>query len=298
MSVSQVAISKWKRGGQIPNEREIELLKIAEIYWTVYIDLKEGPGWEFEDVVNSRWNVLIQSEENQEDWYEFISEILTPKKILDRDGEYSKNYFFPFIRECILLLNDIGLNVPSSPKSINLDDTHSEVYDVYFDLLLNWMRRICQLQTWFFNTLPKRNTPTNTEYFDVFDNLYKVALVQIIDGNRTSAHMPDLDKFIDETEEWVNHTIESWMYWASQGALPLWEDAFDEIKIINLKFSKDPKAQTNESISKNITKPASTDEDESYAYWSEAERKIYKGIKNNERLLKELLGKLSKQEKE
>jgi predicted transposase YdaD len=88
--------------------------------------------------------------------------------------------------------------------------------------------------------------------------------------------------FIEDTTKEVEQIISSWMFWAGQEGAPLWESEFDEILIKNDKSNADNKIKL-----KSL-------ESEDFAYWSEAERKIYEGIKNNERLLKELLEKLNK----
>jgi hypothetical protein len=278
--ISQVVVSKWKRGGNIPKDREIELLKMADIYWKMEtnIEYAEDP-WEQEiEVVDSRWNVLVQSEKNQEDWYDLISEIVSPKKILNEQGEYESRYFSSFVRDCVLLLNEIEFVFPRSADLIKVDE-------FYFDLFYRWMRRTCQLQAWCSNSVPKPYQPVEgDQYCEVYNALYKVALAQTISETDivVEVNRPNLAYFIEDTTKEVEQIISSWMFWAGQEGAPLWESEFDEILIKNDKSNADNKIKL-----KSL-------ESEDFAYWSEAERKIYEGIKNNERLLKELLEKLNK----
>jgi transcriptional regulator with XRE-family HTH domain len=276
LSVSQVAVSKWKRGENIPDEREVELLQIADLYWKITDNEPEI------FTIDSKWNILIQSEENQEDWYDLISEIVSPKKILNEHGEYESQYFSSFVRECVLLLNGIEFVFPTSANSVKADG-------FYFDLFYRWMLRTCQLQTWCINTVPRPHNPKESDpYYEVYNALYKVALAQtisetniIVEVNRAS-----LAYFMEDTNKEVEVIISSWMNWAAQTGAPLWESEFDEILIDNDKSSTD-----------NAIKPRLENVQEN-SHWSEAERKIYEGIKSNEKLLKELLEKLNKQEKE
>ena len=300
--ISQVAVSKWKRGGDIPKEREIELLKMADIYWRIGTEVKESEEpWELDEeieVIDSRWNVFVQSEKNQEDWYDFIIEILSPRKFLDISREYNYSKSLGFIRNCILLLNDVGFDIPSNPQLIkaspNNDSYNFEEGTLYFELLFKWINRINSLQNWCFETLPRGGGDLSIRYREAYDNLPRVALAQVL---HELPHLPvghdfkKLEVLVNETKQWVNKTIDEWLFWAGMADIPFQfnEDNFDEILI---KSNVD-----NASVK---TKPTLTSEADAseYAYWSEAERKIYEGIKNNEKLLKELLEKLNKQEKE
>jgi len=284
ISVSQVAVSKWKRGESIPKDREIELLKMAGIYWKMDTKIVM-PYFEEEEVeiVDSKWNILVQSEKNQEDWYDLISEIISPKKILNEYGEWDSQYFSSFVRDCVIKLNEIGFEFPKSADLITVDE-------FYFDLLNSWMKRTCQLQAWCRNTVPRpyqivEGHNKSDRYCEVYNALYKIALAQTV--IKTSIQMvvkvnkSNLDDFIEDTTKEVEHIIECWMYWAGQGGAPLWESEFDEI-LIKEKPNVDNKIKSKPS------------EGEDFAHWSEAERTIYEGIKQNEKLLKELLEKLDK----
>ena len=149
--VSQASISQWSRGG-IPDDRAIELLKIAGLYWELedVIDydsledqnLPEGeesipfPDFLREKSVDSNWSVLVKTEKNQNDWYDFIADMISPKQYHNIESEYNHNDFVKFARECLLLLNYAGFTVPENPKLIKSTDS------ALYNLFRNWNKPI------------------------------------------------------------------------------------------------------------------------------------------------------------
>ena len=300
MSVSQVAVSKWSRGENIPDERDYELLQMAGLYWEITVD--EDGGF----IIDSKWNILVQSKENQDKWYYFFKELFAPNKYLSRDGTASSWHTEEFVRVALPLLNDIGFNIPRNPEQIKELDIYAEVYDSkFFEMLYQWTNEIIKLQRWVLNRAPE-----NEHYSDLYYKLPEISLAKIISNHnfdfpdyiglslqsedtkhrKNAAYKIQLiESFVIDIKHWVEHHIESQFYWAGINGVLIPNDVFDEI-LIEYDSSDEINSQNqNESQSNEI---------QENSHWSEAERKIYEGIKNNERLLKELLGKLSKQEKE
>ena len=89
--ITQASISQWSRGS-IPDDRAIELLKIAGLHWELeYVidydsyedpdfptdpDSIPMPEWMRDRVVDSRWHIVVKTEQNQNDWYEYINNML------------------------------------------------------------------------------------------------------------------------------------------------------------------------------------------------------------------------------
>jgi transcriptional regulator with XRE-family HTH domain len=292
ISVSQVAVSKWKRGDNIPNEREIELLKMADICWRVRSDLTNPDTWDSKDVFDSKWNVLVQSEKNQNGWYYFFSELFSPNAYLSEGGlSLNKNNsdFMDFVREGLLLLNDLGFPVTSNPEHIKESGIYAEAYDSeFFEFLLLWTKEITILQQWHSISVSPYEHLTQDDFYDKLpeialartllnsgsdDTLYPFLSVPILE-------ISTVESFIEDTKAWLGNYVNIKDYTYQMGYI------YDEILIDNDKSSTD-----------NAIKPRLENVQEN-SHWSEAERKIYEGIKNNEKLLKELLEKLNKQEKE
>ena len=118
LGVSQALVSKWNRGVKIPKDREIEMLKLADLFWELeYPDEayhegdEELPNILFYQLVDSKWNIIVKSKKNQEDWYDFFTDMLAPKKFNNEHSEYKYRDFVKFVRECIFALNDaLGSN--------------------------------------------------------------------------------------------------------------------------------------------------------------------------------------------
>lgn len=295
--ITQASISQWSRG-DIPNERAIELLKIAGLYWELeYLidyDTYEDPDFppdedslplpEFlrDRSVDSRWNILVKTEKNQNDWYDFITDMLSPKKYKNIESEYNDNDFLKFARKCLFLLIEAGFIVPESPESIKSTDS------VLFNLFRKWMHRITVLQYWCASSLPqdKHNFP------NLYENLPKIALAQCIVGS--NYQVPEktdpiaLRNFIEDVNQLSKVVIEGYHAWEFSIMESFFgDDSFNEILIYtnndaNDNISHSSSTTSSDEIQKNDDK-----------YLSYSEKKILNGIQNNEKLLKEILEKLN-----
>jgi len=295
--ISQAQISKWRRGiDGIPFYRQIELLKIADLYWKIGNQVKLGKEpWDAPietevEIVDSRWNILVQSEKNQEDWYDYISDILSPRRLMNEDGLSSDFYFSHIVRTCLVMLNEAGfIGIPENPSSISNDS-------YYFELLYRWIYRITILQKWFHNQIL---TNINIDYDDEINKLYislpRIALAnELILGTPTlpkEINMLSLSSHLDETKNLVRASVERILGYTIGEYTPIFhEESFEVILEILTKQDEPMFHNPNSSQKPELQSQDSQD----ISHWSEAERKIYEGIKQNEKLLKELLEKLDK----
>lgn len=298
--VSQASISQWSRTEKLPEDREIELLIIAGLYWELeyvidydsYVDADfppdpdevptDFPEWMRERVVDSRWHIVVKTEKNQNDWYDFITDMLSPKKFKNIESESKDNDFVKFARECLFLLIEAGFIVPESPESIKSTDS------VLFNLFRRWMHRITILQYWCASSLPrdKRNFP------HLYKNLPKIALAQCIAGS--GYKVPEktdplaLKNFIEDANQLSKVAIEGYHFWELSIMESFFvDDSFNEILIYNNDDTKDNISQSSSTASSDEIQK---DDDK---YLSYSEKKILNGIQNNEKLLKEILEKLN-----
>jgi len=290
--VTQASVSQWSRGEKLPVYREIELLKIAGLYWELedYIDYDnyEDPGFPpdgdssiplpdllRDKSVDSKWNILVKTELNQNNWYEFITDMLSPKKYKNFESEYNDNDFLKFARQCIFLLNDAGFIVPESPGLIENNNP------ALFNLFRNWMHRITILQYWCASSLPRNNI----RFLDLYRDLPKLALAQcIVKSNYQVPEKTDvivLKNFIEAVNQLSKTTIDGFYTWQNMELLNFFDDdSFNEILIYaNNDLTDNVSYSSSTSPSDEIQK----DDDK---YLSFSEKKILNGIKNNEKLLK------------
>ena len=220
--ITQASISQWSRGS-IPDDRAIELLKIAGLYWELedycdYDNLEDSdlppdslpiPAFLRSKSVDSNWNVLVKTEQNQNDWYEYITDMLSPKKFKNIESKSNDNDFVKFARECLFLLIEAGFIVPENPESIK--STGSALYNLF----RKWIHRITILQYWCATSLPreKRNFP------HLYENLPKIALAQCI--VRSNYQVPEktdplvLRNFIEDVNLISKTVIENYYHWQS-----------------------------------------------------------------------------------
>jgi len=297
VKVSQASISQWSRGS-IPDDRAIELLKIAGLYWELedYIDYDNYEDPDFppdgdssiplpdflrDKSVESKWNVLVKTEKNQNDWYQFISDMLSPKQYKNIKSEFNDNDFVKFARECLFLLNLAGFVVPESPPSNKSTDS------VLFNLFRKWMNRITILQYWCASTLPqdKHNFPT------LYGNLSEIALAQCIVGsNRQVPEKTDplaLKNFVEGVNRISKTSIDNYYAWQGFHMESYFDDdSFNEILI----YSNDDK---NDNISQSSSTTSSDEiQQNDDKYLSYAERKIMDRLNANEKLIQELHQKI------
>ncbi|MDA9031209.1 helix-turn-helix domain-containing protein [Candidatus Pseudothioglobus singularis] len=288
--VSQALVSKWNRGEKIPKDREIEMLKLADLFWELeypneayHEGDEELPNILMDPLIDSKWNIIVQSEKNQEDWYDFFTDVLSPKKFNNEHSEYKYRDFIKFVRECIFVLNDAGFKVPKNPDSIT-KDTSSR----FFAFFKFWMHKITLLQYWCSNSIPHRQK--DSRFTELYNNLPRIALAQASLDDIDIPEQTDgflLGNFIDEMDQVVKNTIDDYYQW--EGFMMenfFGEDSFNEILIYSNDDINDNISQSSSTISSDETQQ---NDDK---YLSFAERKILDRLKANEKLIQELNQKI------
>jgi len=280
LGVSQALVSKWNRGEKIPKDREIEMLKLADLFWELELVDDEVP---WGNIVDSRWNIIVKSEKNQEDWYNFFTEMLSPKQFSNKDSEYKDSDLVKFVRDCIFALNAAGISVPENPDSIK-KNTNSR----FFDLFRRWMHRVTVLQYWCASSIP-RNSSKNSKFVYLYNRLPSIALVQSIAGHEVPEKTDGilLKNYIDCEIQFVTSAIESFYQWEIQMMENFFgDDDFNEILIP----SKSGGNKTLNTASSNVLSNDIENVDDQYL--SYAERKIMDRLKANEKLVQELHQKI------
>jgi hypothetical protein len=278
--VSQALVSKWNRGEKIPKDREIEMLKLADLFWELELVDDEVP---WGNIVDSRWNIIVKSIKNQEDWYNFFKDMLAPKQFINVNSKYKDSDFVKFVRECIFALNDAGFKVPENPESIK-KNTSSR----FFDFFKFWMHRITILQYWCPNSIPHKHE--DFEFEKLYNNLPRIALAQValddIDvPEQTNGVL--LRNFTEDLNQFVKSTIEGYHQWEVHvGENFFGDDSFNELLIYPKNDNKDELSQSSSQIESNESE--SIDD----RYLSYAERKIMDRLNANEKLIRELHQKI------
>lgn len=278
--ITQAAISKWRKGtSKIPLYRQVELLKLAGLYWEIEAIDKDDP----DDSIpvrelDSNWNVLVKSEENQFLWVDYISNLHPSFEIVNGLGNFLEDEYFCFIRRLLLELNSHGFPMPSRPPiSSKFSKSEQHKFDNFFRMLL---LRINILQTWCISSLPR-------DFLHGFMGLYKlipkIAIAQTVMQSSKRNHLPlgsDIllvEKSIKTTDLTMRIHVDNWLHWAKKYSYALVAESFDEILIPNVKTPYPAKTKKH---SKEDTKI------------SFGEQKILEGIKRNEKLLNEILKRL------
>jgi hypothetical protein len=278
--ITQAAISKWRKGFKIPLSRQVELLKLAGLYWEIEaIDTDDPDDSIPVRELDSNWNVLVQSEKNQFLWGEYIDSLHPSFEILNGNGDFLEDEYFCFIRRLLLTLNSHGFQIPAFPpmpfEDSKISKDEQRRFRNFFRLLL---LRINILQLWCIDTLPRKNLDAFLKFY-IF--IPRIAIAQTIMQSPSKNKVPlstdiaQLEEDIKLTENVIKNYVTDWLLWALNNAYPLIKENFSEISITTSTIPEE-----HEIVDKKLKKI------------SYGEQKILKGIKKNEKLLNEILKRL------
>jgi hypothetical protein len=285
LGVSQALVSKWNRGEKIPKDREIEMLKLADLFWELEDKYTEDDDFLFdqESLIDSRWNIIVKTEKNQEDWYDFFTDMLSPKKFNNIDMKYDDNDFLKFARQCVFELNSAGFDIPENPIIIK-NDTNTK----FFSLIRVWMHRITTLQSWCVGTFP-RSKSIQKMLIDLYSKLPCIALAQTSQAYEVAEKCDKglLKNYVNDADQYVTLTAESAFHWqAMMMETYFGQDDFNEILIYPNNEDKEELSQSSSQIESNSSEGI----DDSYL--SYAERKILDQLNAHEKLIQELNQKI------
>ena len=96
VGVSGALITEWKLGKIIAPKRDIQLRKLAELWWE--------DGYAYDG--HPRWSVLVKSRENEQSWFEYFENVASelPDSYLDTGS----------IKKILLTLNNAGITINES----------------------------------------------------------------------------------------------------------------------------------------------------------------------------------------
>jgi transcriptional regulator with XRE-family HTH domain len=96
VGVSGALITEWKLGKIIAPKRDIQLRKLAELWWE--------DGYAYDG--HPRWSVLVKSRENEQSWFEYFENVVNelPDSYLDTGS----------IKKILLTLNNAGITINES----------------------------------------------------------------------------------------------------------------------------------------------------------------------------------------
>jgi hypothetical protein len=124
INVSTVQVSKWKKNiSDIPYAREVELLKLADLWWSSAI-CKNG--------LHPEWAILVKTKENHIAWHHYFIDLNT--SILDNNPTELWHHSFEdmdtFILTFLSLVNRYGFTVPEIAPSFPVDPKLQQTLDL------------------------------------------------------------------------------------------------------------------------------------------------------------------------
>jgi len=124
IGVSTVQVSKWKKNSSdIPQIREVELLKLADLWWSSAL-CKNG--------LPPEWAILVKTKENHIAWHHYFIDLNT--SILDNNPTELWHHSFEdmntFILTFLSLLNRYGFTVPEIAPTFPIDPKLQQTLDL------------------------------------------------------------------------------------------------------------------------------------------------------------------------
>ncbi len=292
--VSKSILSKWKNGGEtIPTKRTNELYRIARI----------------DKFRETKWLSLTNnSKKIADDWYWKFCEYLPHEADviwkIERYGDFDyESVWITNIQSLLITLNDAG--VPVSELDVTFDPTRDvifsepkhefdhpvpvdAVYTLADELIIPYIQAYLTLRSWASKFIININDKNLGKLqFDLALIATRIALLHIPREKfeAVDTDLEVLDKYNKETKKEAFQLITEFCNVITNKGDTLFVDYF---KYLNA----DKKSLDNDIGEKPKTE--TSDDDFDTLFFTEAETKIYEGIKNNEILLKEILEKLNK----
>jgi hypothetical protein len=300
--VSKSILSKWKNGSeQIPPIRAIELRRIARI-------------GKYKDGQNEEWLKIIKNSKTSADgWYESIFEHISFKtQSLYLNGQYGEiNYDSVWIensQSMLITLNRAG--VPVKDLNLTFEPTRPVIWDdvfeddqyptgtsVYTDadnLLIPYIRAYSALRHWVMYNVSYINDKSISDLqFDFIQKIPEIALFHVDKElfKAVDTDMDALDKLIEKSRTDALKLILQFSKNVPSNGVEYLNFLNSDLKEIDRETVKSPEYQREYGL--EDSKFFSKDSVEEKINAINSEQKILDGIKNNEKLLKEILEKLN-----
>jgi hypothetical protein len=306
--VSKSILSKWKNlVEQIPKKRYIELRRIARI-------------GKFKDGQNEEWLSITDNEKDADKWYrsmfEHISYRNTQEEYVWKNETYQEiNYdslWIENIQIMLITLNRAGVPIKKLdftfeplreviwPDDQDEEDSWpiSAIYTDADNLIIPYIRAYSGLREWVMYNVTYINDKSLSELqFDFVQRIPEIALSHIDKKlfKAVGTNMNALDKLVEESQRETRHLIAdyskkaplmgiNYFNFLSQNLTELGRETVNSPTYIEKYGSED-----RDTFSKHISK----DTAEEIKARMESETEILDGIKENKKLLEEILEKLN-----
>ena len=297
--VSKSILSKWKNGGEaIPKNRLKQLSRIARI-----------GEWKDGEVHNLKWSLITnKSQEVADSWYTKFACWLPSGIDLYQNGDSFTGDFnydsvwIDNIQTMLITLSDAGVPVANLSEEFTFDpardvifhekdgEEHPDAEWIYTptdDLLIFYIKAYCELRDWLSLHILKINDKKIGELqFELALKATQVALYHLPkkDFKSVGANLETLEKYIAESKKETFKLISEFSNKVSTG--------FDYFRYINVNVNI-LKADIKEHPIYIDSQKKKAEKQYDVSFDTAAERQILDGIKNNEKLLKEILEKLN-----
>jgi transcriptional regulator with XRE-family HTH domain len=284
LNVKDAQISKWKLAVSIPAEREVELMKIAGVYWERENNIRP----------TSTWALLVESKENEDKWFDYFKKLFNDASVnpFPSYERYSiaKNLISENELAEIFLtrFNEAGIFIPKDPPSYT--DPYSDP-EAWHHFASTYVMNYLQLENWCCENLNIENS-YERDFFDFLPRyaILKMTIEEDTDLNEQVPNPFDLNEYkqflIEQSYEIESSIIHSARY---QG-LDVSDSMF--VDLIEYPKQKNPKKSINADFDEFTTFDTSDNEESDDQYLSYGERKLLKEIKANQKLLTQVLMKL------
>lgn len=295
--VSKSILSKWKNGSeQIPPIRATELRRIARI-------------GKYKDGQNEEWLKIIKNSKTSSDsWYESIFEqIKFQTQSIYLNGQYGEiNYDSIWIensQSMLITLNRAG--VPVKDLHLTFEPTRPVIFDdafeddeyrtgtyVYTDddkLLIPYIKAYCELRFWVMYNVTYINDKSISELqFDILQKIPEIALFHV-DKELFKAVGTDMDVLNKVIENSRTETLQLMLQFSQN--VP--SKGTDYLNFLNANLDEIERDAVNSAEYQRQWGRKYSKQEEDYIDAMNPDHRILEGIKNNEKLLKEILEKLN-----
>lgn len=282
MDVAISQISKWKRGVKIPNDKEIFLMKLADIHWE-----------SFDSKSLSKWALTARTKANEKAWYKYFY------KIMESSNRYSAAEELrpkdELIETILITLIEAGVDIPD--KAINIDEAENSFLPT--DILLrDYLENYLSLESWCCENLILTK-PYMRHFFDILPRytVYHCTL----EGDKFRAFIDEpwnFQKYVNETVTRINEIKKQIEISTKYEGIDFNLEIFDGLtrESISHMFDENPDWMIRKNYDivdgKLITAEDNNGVDINLSY---GERKILKEIQETKSLLHKVLRKLERQ---
>ena len=312
LGVANAQISKWKMGVKIPRRRETELMRLAKIWWP----REDGRP-------PSEWAIIVKSKENEDNWFEFfedcifeygnkLRDCMPPSNFITRSinpSDYKRSSVASelinindLIESILIVFNEAGIPIPEKAPVLQRYDPYIDP-SAFQEFVKHYLYTYFELEDWCCS-----NLPLGYEYMEEFFNflrrftMFKLTIENIPSFFPYGSDPYELKEFqtysgkeyyeIKQTIK--NATMHDGMDFDPDIFKDLIEfSPFSGLEATNWDNANELLKKQLSDIDDLLNKESGSKEDENFdKYLSYGERKILEGIKNNEKLLKEVLKKL------